>query len=310
MFAYDWRRDLDWISAAEANEHSLATLIEQVREQTGAAQVVLIGHSMGGLVAQRYIDSGTNAEHVATLITIGTPWLGAVSAMQALWFGSDFGMCFFEQCILNPAKARTLARHFPSIYTLLPTATYYEYYHGADGRHPRPFRGVNEQGRFDPQGEPLSFAAWYNVMANHPGMSRLLYDQVLAIQQQTRVAPGVAYHHLVGFTDTPTTPGILQVVPLDPAVAACTGESCPMYDEAMADDTITSIDGDGVVPIGSAVRCVWQGQPIPESHVYQFQGTDDQAGHLKMLNNPQARQTILALLHGNTVAGNLCAATP
>jgi triacylglycerol esterase/lipase EstA (alpha/beta hydrolase family) len=57
----------------------LATRIERVCAATGAKQVVLAGHSMGGLVSRAYLRR-FGADRVAKLITIGTPHHGSVLA--------------------------------------------------------------------------------------------------------------------------------------------------------------------------------------------------------------------------------------
>jgi triacylglycerol esterase/lipase EstA (alpha/beta hydrolase family) len=57
----------------------LARRIDAVCAATGASQVVLIGHSMGGLVARAYLRR-FGAEHVARVITIGTPHHGSILA--------------------------------------------------------------------------------------------------------------------------------------------------------------------------------------------------------------------------------------
>jgi triacylglycerol esterase/lipase EstA (alpha/beta hydrolase family) len=53
--------------------------IESIRAATGADRVVLVGHSMGGLVARAYLRRFGPA-HVARLITLGTPHHGSVLA--------------------------------------------------------------------------------------------------------------------------------------------------------------------------------------------------------------------------------------
>lgn len=50
--------------------------IEQVRSATGAEQVVLIAHSMGGLVCRSYL-ARYGSEHVERLITIASPHFGS-----------------------------------------------------------------------------------------------------------------------------------------------------------------------------------------------------------------------------------------
>jgi pimeloyl-ACP methyl ester carboxylesterase len=57
----------------------LARRIDAVCAATGAPQVALIGHSMGGLVARAYLRR-FGSERVARLITIGTPHHGSLLA--------------------------------------------------------------------------------------------------------------------------------------------------------------------------------------------------------------------------------------
>ena len=57
----------------------LGTRIESICAATGAARVVLVGHSMGGLVARAYLRQRGPAR-VERLITIGTPHHGSVLA--------------------------------------------------------------------------------------------------------------------------------------------------------------------------------------------------------------------------------------
>jgi triacylglycerol esterase/lipase EstA (alpha/beta hydrolase family) len=57
----------------------LHTRIEQVRSVTGADRVVLVSHSMGGLVARAYLRR-FGSQRVARLISIGAPHHGSVLA--------------------------------------------------------------------------------------------------------------------------------------------------------------------------------------------------------------------------------------
>ena len=54
----------------------LAQRIDTVLAETGAAQLVLVGHSMGGLVVRAYL-ARFGAAHVARLVTLGTPHAGS-----------------------------------------------------------------------------------------------------------------------------------------------------------------------------------------------------------------------------------------
>ena len=57
----------------------LAAKIDAIRAATGAAKVMLVAHSMGGLVARAYLRR-YGAAHVRCLVTIGTPHHGSVHA--------------------------------------------------------------------------------------------------------------------------------------------------------------------------------------------------------------------------------------
>ncbi len=67
-------------TAAAARQ--LGWFVDEVREATGAAEVDLIGHSMGGVVARYYVTLAGGDPHVKNLVTLGSPHHGTdVSAV-------------------------------------------------------------------------------------------------------------------------------------------------------------------------------------------------------------------------------------
>jgi hypothetical protein len=54
----------------------LSAFVEEVRARTGARQVDIVAHSLGGLVARYYLERMGGAQAVARLVTIGTPHAG------------------------------------------------------------------------------------------------------------------------------------------------------------------------------------------------------------------------------------------
>lgn len=64
----------------------IARRIDEVLAATGADQLILVAHSMGGLAARAYLRRDGNAR-VAGLVTLGSPHLG--SRLAALAWGSD-----------------------------------------------------------------------------------------------------------------------------------------------------------------------------------------------------------------------------
>lgn len=54
--------------------------VQRVLDATGAEQVQIVGHSMGGIVARDYVQSFGGDEHVDTVITLGSPHRGTHAA--------------------------------------------------------------------------------------------------------------------------------------------------------------------------------------------------------------------------------------
>jgi len=114
-FAYDWR-----LSNA-VNGRRLAAealpLLEHWRKQAANpdAKLVLVCHSMGGLVARWFLEVVDGWKNTRTLITIGTPFQGAIGALEALANGVSFELGPFRRDLSQ------LVRSFPSAYELLPT---------------------------------------------------------------------------------------------------------------------------------------------------------------------------------------------
>lgn len=69
----------------------LGALVDQVRSQTGAARVDLIGHSQGGLVARYYVKNLGGAAKVDRVVSLGAPHYGTYVANLVAFFG--FGNC-------------------------------------------------------------------------------------------------------------------------------------------------------------------------------------------------------------------------
>lgn len=58
----------------------VAERVEYILKTTGASQVILVGHSMGGLVSRAYIQHHGGRKYVAKLITLGSPHHGTYHA--------------------------------------------------------------------------------------------------------------------------------------------------------------------------------------------------------------------------------------
>lgn len=115
FFAYDWRGD---VSTAAID---LETYINEQEYDN----VILVCHSMGGLVASKYlVNSEQNQDKVDKLITIGTPYLGAPKALYVFESGHLLDWATSTFCMATPIKA--IANNLTSCYELLPTQQYFD----------------------------------------------------------------------------------------------------------------------------------------------------------------------------------------
>ncbi|MGE5257785.1 MAG: esterase/lipase family protein [Hyphomicrobiales bacterium] len=113
--AYDWRLSNRY------NGKRLKSFVEPALErwraqggQFAEAKLIFICHSMGGIVARWFIEKEGGAEITRKLITLGTPYRGALNALDQLVNGVRKG--------IGPLKVdlTSFARSLPSIHQLLP----------------------------------------------------------------------------------------------------------------------------------------------------------------------------------------------
>ncbi|MGH3144115.1 MAG: esterase/lipase family protein, partial [Gaiellales bacterium] len=110
-FPYDWRRD-NRVAARKLQRESDAWL-KAWRTSSGAAdaKLVLVGHSMGGLISRYFLECLDGWRDTRTLVTFGTPYRGSLGALDTLVNGKKIK--FFD--------LTELARSFTAIHQLLPT---------------------------------------------------------------------------------------------------------------------------------------------------------------------------------------------
>ena len=123
LFPYDWRRDLTETAGR------LQTKVDAVLRQTGADKVVLVSHSLGGMIARDYIVRGGAAKVKAT-VSMATPYLGSPMAYRALEYGWDMGLKLpgTKWSALAPKDVKLLTQNYPSVYALAPGKAYWGAY--------------------------------------------------------------------------------------------------------------------------------------------------------------------------------------
>ena len=113
-FPYDWR-----MSCADAAQ-KLNTYINC----SNYDKVVLVAHSMGGLVAANYLAIGTQQRlKVEKLIALGSPFLGATELIRVYTNGMDLG---FPGGLVANDDIKNIMPNIKSVYELLPTQKWFE----------------------------------------------------------------------------------------------------------------------------------------------------------------------------------------
>jgi pimeloyl-ACP methyl ester carboxylesterase len=110
-FPYDWRRD-NRVAARRLQRHA-GDWLKAWRESSGSsdAKLVLVGHSMGGLISRYFLECLDGWRDTRTLVTFGTPYRGSLNALDTLVNGKKIKF-------LDLTK---VARSFTAIHQLLPT---------------------------------------------------------------------------------------------------------------------------------------------------------------------------------------------
>lgn len=115
-FPYDWRRD-NRVAAQRLAEQAPQWL-HRWRQESGSseAKLVLLGHSMGGLVSRAFLELFGGWQYTRALITFGTPYRGSLNALDFLANGYQKGV--------GPLKLdlTSFLRSLTSVYQLLPIA--------------------------------------------------------------------------------------------------------------------------------------------------------------------------------------------
>jgi len=113
IFPYDWRLNLD------SSISLLNTRIETIKTLTNFNKIDIIAHSMGGLLAEDYIDQYGH-DSINKLIFVGTPHLGSPKSAKTIMHGDNLSIPF-----LNRGTVKELSKNMPSIYELLPNQNYF-----------------------------------------------------------------------------------------------------------------------------------------------------------------------------------------
>ena len=125
LFPYDFR--LPVRESAERLAKEVGTRLAPLTAEARSRRVVVVAHSMGGLVARYWLGPLGGAECCRAVITVGTPHSGAPKALDWLVNGVRAGPRVLE-------RATAVLRHWQSAYDLLPS--YHAVFPVSGGRLP------------------------------------------------------------------------------------------------------------------------------------------------------------------------------
>jgi pimeloyl-ACP methyl ester carboxylesterase len=112
-FGYDWRLNL------EENAQRLDTFVNAL----GSPKVILVGHSMGGLLAREYVSYSSRAAKVDTVISVSTPYWGAPRIAKFMRSGTS--PVPFD-ILINDQNLWQVMRNSTGVMQLLPSDAYFQ----------------------------------------------------------------------------------------------------------------------------------------------------------------------------------------
>jgi hypothetical protein len=234
VWGYDWRLD--------NSDHLVALdkFINQVRVQTRSEKVILIAHSMGGLISRAY--AVRNADKVETIISIGSPFAGSPKPFYALVMGYTFGNKLF-----NTPYMKELVQNSPSTYQLLPQYDFVSDSREADGKK-IPNQDLYNKMKY----KDISSGGLFSVGNNSWSMNKKLIDRAQSFYEFFGTAfnpvalPSNVKHYAIIGVGVKTLEGfnLKQASPTDKLYLDYDGQKvilAPFFG-----------DGDGTVPLKSA----------------------------------------------------------
>jgi len=282
VFAYDWRK-------------SIADNAPLLRDYVGCVQmfypntkVNILAHSMGGLLARRYIIDNPGTHKVNKLITIATPWLGAPKAIHVLETGN-----FFNKFILDSvfaADMKKLIEFFPGAHQTLPGRSYFK----LGGR---PFGEAtwdyNKNGRLDPTYDTTADSGYVKLVSaldlqhprSKPGTLDTQFHDKTGQDDWRGDQSGVQYYHIYGVQKLPRTIG--KAIAISETICDSPGVNC----RSVNGTKFEKVYGDGTAPLLSTER-IGNGLNLnaPGSIKIPFTSTkpadDDSYEHTFLTQNP------------------------
>lgn len=297
VFAYDWRRD------NSENATALKEYVDCIRQFHQNVRVNILAHSMGGIIARRYILD--NPGQVKNLITIGTPWLGAPKIINTLETG-EFLDGFFSFVLVLDSTIKDLLEFFPGAHQLLPSEGYFKL-GGA------PFReegwDINRNGVKTEDltsGELVTFLD-RRYPRSTPGTTGLDFHSYPGQDDWSSDVSQVRYHHIVGIGEYSDTIGQIRAKPKTDCgflgLGKCKRTFTLDLGFTAGDRTVPRISAERLAVVGSELVDLNQ----PDAELTQFFAAINTTGkvdHSGLTENPDVHDKIISALLSSDPLGS------
>jgi len=192
VFAYDWRL------SNETNAGKLKDYVQCVHQFYPDQEINIVTHSMGGVVARRYIMGNPDTHGIKKLITLSFPATGTPKSIMALETGDvDFP-------ILTPKEVRELTEFFPSTHELVPSQGYFDLANERVDLFGSPFAengwDVNQNGQSVEEYTYEDLVSMLNLRhpTSTPGSINRTFHEAEGNDNWRNDKSGVIYHHIIG----------------------------------------------------------------------------------------------------------------
>ena len=302
----------DWTKTNAINASKLKSYVNCVQGFHPNSKVNILTHSMGSLLARRYIldnrdvDANGQPQHkVNKLTTIGAPWLGAPKAIAVIENG-DFFLSGLDTFPFFRSTIKRVAVGSKGLHELLPSRTYAQLIGSADDI---PFCEDNVD--FNGDGIKPQFYSYDMLVdlldkqfpSTRPGTANIVFHDIYSFLQDdwSEDQTNVQYYHIYGIQASAKSIRQVKVR----TVEKCISFFCSPKTEF----PLAYTSGDGTVPRLSAERkSAGKDLNAPGATLIPFfypctgdcADEDTALEHSQLPGNPDVHKAILAALNAES----------
>jgi pimeloyl-ACP methyl ester carboxylesterase len=279
-FGYDWRQ-----SNLDSGNNLLSFIVKVLSRHKGATQVILVTHSMGGLVARAAIAMNPAVNQSIRGVVHGAqPSTGAVVAYRRFFTGAtpsfdggDPASRVIEQIMgTTPTDYATILCNMPGPMQLMPSHLY-------PSPPDRPWLKTSPQADlstvFAIYAQPFAPGILLNPLSSPDPFGVMFTNTALLAQ----VAQAAAFHQLLGDLGHPKT-HVLSSTGLNTDVGVdFTGSSMRVIKRPLGDGTVPSVSGACPGIRDSFVKSREKVQGLEHAGVYKDDGFNNKVARLVRL---------------------------